>query len=166
MNIHFKITDKLLADIKSDLARKHPFADERYAFVACKRSSDRGGLLLLAQTFLSMPDEWYVDDPRYGCVFSSEAILQAMQFSLSNDACMFHVHRHDHYGVPWFSRTDLRESAKYVPDFWDVSPKLPHGTLVLSLDRAAGLCWYPGGGKPFKINKLTNVGIPVKDLGK
>jgi hypothetical protein len=89
-----------------------------------------------------------------------------MQFALTNDASMFHVHVHEHVGIPWFSRTDLRESRKFVPDFWNVRPNLPHGVIVLSADAAAGLCWYPGREKPISISHITAVGRPMRFLGR
>ena len=165
MKIHFKINRRLLDEIRADLSRPHPFAAERLGFIGCKLSSGREELLVLAHSYLSIPDDWYIDDPAYGCVFGPKAILHAMQFSKTNEASMFHVHLHDHRGLPWFSRTDLKESAKFVPDFWNVSALLPHGTLVLSRDRAAGLCWYPGHKKPHRIAKLSQVGWPMQDLG-
>ncbi len=165
MKIHFKITKALLHEIRTDLSRPHPFAEERLGFLGCKASSGRDGLLILAHSYLTTPDKWYIRDDNYGCVFGPDAILTAMKFSKANKACMFHVHMHGHSGVPWFSRIDLKESAKFVPDFWNVSSKLPHGTLVLSDNKAAGLCWYPKRPKPFRITKLSTVGWPMENLG-
>jgi hypothetical protein len=165
MTVHFKITAVLLDDIVADLRRPHPFAAERAGFIGCKVSGCRAGTLVLASSYISLPDDWYVDDQRFGCVFDSQAMRAAMQFALTNDASMFHVHLHDHDGLPSFSRPDIRESARYVPDFWNVKPMLPHGTLVLSADAAAGLCWYPQSKKPIRISKITAVGFPMRFLG-
>jgi hypothetical protein len=88
-----------------------------------------------------------------------------MQFALTHDASIFHVHLHDHDGLPWFSRPDLRESQRYIPDFWNVRPNLPHGTLVLSANGAAGLCWYPRRAKPIRVRRITALGFPMKLLG-
>ncbi len=165
MRIHFKITDFLLKSILDDLRRPHPFAEERMGFVASKPTWSREGLLLVAHSFLPTPDEWYIEDPNFGCVFGPDAIRTAMQYCLDKKACMFHVHLHDHEGLPWFSRADLRESANFVPDFFNVRPEIPHGTLVLSDNRAAGLCWYPGRSKPRRIDKVTAVGFPMRNIG-
>jgi hypothetical protein len=165
MNIHFKLTTGLLDTIRADLRRPHPFADERAGFIACKPSACRGGILVLAHTYIALEDEWYDDDPRFGCVFNSHAMRVAMQFALTHDASMFHVHLHDHDGLPWFSRPDLRESRRFVPDFWNVRPTLPHGTLVLSTDGAAGLCWYPRREKPIRMRRITALGFPITLLG-
>jgi hypothetical protein len=56
---------------------------------------------------------------------------------------------------------DLRETAKFVPDFWHVRPHLVHGAIVLSLDSAAGLCWHPQYSKPFQFSDLSTVGAPM-----
>ncbi len=60
-----------------------------------------------------------------------------------------------------FSRTDARESAKFVPDFWNVRPEMPHGALVASKDSLWGLCWYPGMSAPIEIGEFVVVGSPM-----
>lgn len=75
---------------------------------------------------------------------------------------MFHVHMHEHWGRPWFSHIDSRESAKFVPDFWNVRPEFPHGALVLSLDSVSGLCWMSQLNKPIRISKFSIVGAPLR----
>jgi hypothetical protein len=164
MNIHFKMTATMLDHVIADLRRPHPFAAERAGFIGCKVSRSREGILILAHTYLPLQDDWYADDQQYGCFFNANAMRSAMQFALTNEASIFHIHMHDHMGLPWFSRTDLRESRKFVPDFWNVRPNLPHGTLVVSVDSAAGLCWYPNEHKPTRISRITAVGFPMKFL--
>jgi hypothetical protein len=166
MNIHFKLTTPLLEDIITDLRRPHPFAEERAGFIGCKTSASRNGILVLAHTYLRLPDNWYVNDPNFGCVFNADAMRAAMQFALANDSSMFHVHLHDYSGATWFSRPDLQESSKFVPDFWNVKPALPHGALVLTPDGAAGLCWYPGQKYPARICQITAIGFPMKFLAR
>ena len=104
--------------------RPHPFAAERAGFIGCKVSRSRDGVLILAHTYLSLQDYWYSDDDRYGCFFNADAMRAALQFALTTDASMFHVHMHEHLGTPWFSRTDLRESSKFVSRLLDISTKL------------------------------------------
>lgn len=165
MKLHFKLSARLRDDMLADLRRPHPFADERAGFIGCKPAACSGGVLLLAHTYLPLRDDWYIDDPRFGCMFNGDAMRAAMQFALTNDAAMFHVHLHDYEGEPWFSRLDLRESRRFVPDFWNIKPKLPHGAIVLSADSAAGLCWYPRRQKPIRIFRITVVGFPMKFMG-
>jgi proteasome lid subunit RPN8/RPN11 len=162
MRIHFKIALDLYKAVHEDLVRPHKFADERMGFLVCKPSMAGNGTLILAQSYLITPDDWYIPDERFGCVFNSDAMRVAMQAALSQKASIFHVHVHDHYGEPWFSRADLRESREYVPNFWHVQPEHPHGTVVFSHDEIAGLCWLPGQEAPQIIQKFSIVGGPLK----
>ena len=75
---------------------------------------------------------------------------------------MFQVHQHPHIGIPWFSRTDVRENQKMVPDFFKVQPHLPHGALVLSDDAMSGLCWLPQTSKPTRICDFVTVGASMR----
>lgn len=162
MRIHFKIRQDLYRTIHKDLARPHPFAGERLGFLICRPTQARNDTVILAHDYLEMPDEWYIRDSRFGCVFNSDAMRTAMQAALTQNASIFHVHSHTHKGAPWFSRADLRESAEFIPNFWHVRPELPHGALVFSIDRIAGLCWYPGQIHPVKIQKCSIVGSPLQ----
>ncbi len=75
---------------------------------------------------------------------------------------MFHIHLHDHTGIPKFSKTDSREAAKFVPDFFNVQPNFPHGALILSKDSVVARCWYRLTETPAWISKITFVGSPMK----
>src|SRR6266849_4704180 len=79
MNVHFKLTVALLDDIVADLRRPHPFAAERAGFIGCKVSAFRSGILVLAHSYIPVPDDWYLDDPRFGCMFNADAMRAAMQ---------------------------------------------------------------------------------------
>ena len=92
------------------------------------------------------------------------AIRKAMQRAYNEPVGMFHVHMHDHRGSPWFSQVDLAENNKFVPDFWNVRPEMPHGALVLSRDSIACLCWDPSTRQPQSINKFTIVDAPLVNI--
>jgi hypothetical protein len=163
MKIAFKVTASLLQQVRADLARPHPFAAERVGFLACKVAALKSnGVIVLASSFHAVEDDDYQDDQRVGAMMGPAAIRKALQLAYNEPLAMFHVHSHDHYGRPWFSRTDLSETTKFVPDFWHVQPKFPHGAIVLSLDSMAGLCWVPGQRKPTCIVEFTVVGAPMK----
>jgi hypothetical protein len=68
---------------------------------------------------------------------------------------------HEHSGMPGFSRVDLTEYMKFVPDFFNAVPAMPHGAIVLSHDRAIGLCWRTQGAQPVQISQFTGVGAPL-----
>lgn len=161
----FKIPAHLLTDIRTDLTRPHPFAAERVGFIACSVAAlESQGLLVLARDFHPVDDADYLDDPSVGAMMGREAIREALQIAYKASVSMFHVHLHEHRGRPWFSRTDLREAANFVPDFWHVQPKIPHGAVVLSLDSLAGLCWIPGSFHkgPIRIWESVSVGAPMQ----
>lgn len=165
MRIRFKLRQNLLRAVLKDLRRPHAFAGERVGFFLCRPAQgDNDDLIILAEEFQSIADDDYVRNPRAGATMGSAAIRKALQCSYNRQASMFHVHLHDHRGRPEFSRTDTHESARFVPDFWNVQPGLPHGALVLSTDSACGKCWVPESKKPIEISEFVSVGIPVRWL--
>ena len=164
MNIRLKIPQSLLQTVRADLVRRHPFAAERVGFVSFAVGPMEGGIVLMAHQYLPVEDEDYVDDPRYGAYIGRGALRKALQLAYNNKASMFHVHMHEHVGMPRFSRVDLREYPKFVPDFWKVQPALPHGALLLSDDGAASLVWYPGAKLPLVPQEIWEVGATTQRL--
>lgn len=162
MTAHFKITRILLDRIRNNLARPHSFASERVGFVSCRVGAlPTGGIVVLANDYHPVADEDYLPNHTVGAMMGPAAIRKAMQYAYGAQSAMFHVHMHEHQGIPWFSRTDLSEAAKFVPDFWNVQPEMPHGALVLSLDSLAGVCWFPTSHEMKRISKITVVGAPL-----
>jgi hypothetical protein len=165
MRIRFKMTSRLLSEIMQDLVRPHIFAAERVGFVACRIGSlASSGIVVLAHSYLPVKDDDYVDLPGPAATMNSSAIRKALQFSYHNNAAMFHIHMHGHVGTPDFSHVDERECARFVPDFWNVQPEIPHGAIVLSSDSATGKCWYPRVPKPISIAEFVFVGSCVRCL--
>lgn len=159
MRIKFKIASSLLASVKADLLRPHPFAYERVGFLACRIGSLLpSGLVIIAGQYNRIDDDDYVPDESVGAMMGPNAIRKALQFAYNRPVCMFHVHQHDHTGQPRFSRIDRRETAKFVPNFWHVRPAMPHGAIILSKDSACGLCWYPKAANPIRVRDFTFVG--------
>jgi len=145
----------------NDLARPHPFAAERVGFLSCKAAETLSGLVILAAAYLSVVDEDYLPDWSVGAMMGPDAIRKALQYAYNSASSMFHVHLHNHEGMPAFSTTDLRESGKFVPDFFNVQPSLPHGAIILSQNSAVGRCWYRSMQAPVWISKITFVGSPM-----
>lgn len=163
MKILFKIRQQLLTHIIADLRRPHKYAAERVGFIACRFGALKpSGIVLLASDFLPVADEDYIDDQSVGAMMGDAAIRKALQFAFNTNVGMFHVHVHEHRGLPWFSRTDCRENSNFVPDFFHVRPHAPHGAVVLSLDSAAGLCWHPQTAEPYRISEFVFVGSPIR----
>lgn len=119
------------------------------------------GVVILAHDYRPVEDADYIDDPTVGAMMGPAAIRKGLEFALNNQVGIFHVHMHEHTGRPGFSRTDARESAKFVPDFWNVRPEMPHGALVVSKDSLYGKCWYPCMAAPIEIGEFVMVGSPV-----
>lgn len=166
MIIQFKITRKLLDEVRRDLDRRHPFAAERVGFISCKVGAlPAGGVVILAHAHHPVEDDDYLDDPTVGAMMGPGAIRKAMQRAYNENVSMFHVHMHDHLGTPWFSKIDIREAKKFVPDFWNVRPEMPHGALVFSMDSVAGLCWLPQTHQVEMVSKISIVGAPLINIG-
>jgi hypothetical protein len=165
MSCTFRLREDLLWRVHEDLSRPHPFAAERVGFFfgrAGRIASD--GLVILATDFEPVADEDYVNDPSVGAMMSTVAIRKALERALNGEAgdlSVFHVHRHEHGGAPWFSSIDLRESAKFAPSFFHVARKMPHGVIVLSRDQAAGLWWRSEDAKAQCIDRIVSVGAPL-----
>lgn len=162
MRIAFKITRNLLQNVLTDLRRPHPFAAERVGFLSCGVAGLKpAGWIILAQDFHPVADGDYMNDRTVGAMMGAGAIRRAMQVALTNQTCMFHVHIHEHRGKPRFSAIDLSETAKFIPDFWHVCPKLVHGATVLSANSMAGRCWHPHLPTPIPISEFSIVGSPM-----
>jgi len=164
--ILFRAGGDLLESVRADLRRPHPFAAERVGFLLCRAGLlDCGGAVVLAAGYHAIEDGDYLEDPRVGAMMGPAAIRKAMQRAYNGgaqDIALFHVHMHDHLGLPGFSRVDVTESMKFVPDFFNAVPLMPHGAIVLSADRAIGLCWRARTVKPIPIDRFSTVGAPLR----
>jgi len=151
MKILFRAPSSFFDQIRKDLARPHPFAWERVAWVTARAAAGADHIVLLGADYFPVANTDYVKDPRVGAMMSQEAIRKALEVALLNPFGIFHIHMHDHKGTPGFSAVDLREQPKFVPDFFKVRPELPHGALVLSHDRLAGRVWF----SPDKVSRIS-----------
>lgn len=167
MNVQLRMTRHIYNQIRADLSRPHPFAGERVGFLFAKHGlADGDTILVLPANYQVIPDDQYIDDPKVGAKINSIAIRNAMQRSMDNGESVFHVHMHEHLGRPAFSRLDRRELFFLIQSFQNVSPKLPHGAMVLSYDDTAALIWLPNEEKPVSVAKITVVGYPVTFHGE
>ena len=163
MKLVFRIERKLLERIRADLRRPHPFAHERVGFISAKAGAlPADGVTILAVDYHPVADDHYLNDPRVGAMMGSAAISKALEIAYGAKASMFHVHLHEHAGTPRFSSTDTRESAKFVPDFFKVAPKMPHGALVWSHDRAVGRCWLPATRQPVELSDVIAMALCIE----
>lgn len=167
--IIFRARSDLLASVRQDLHRPHRFAAERVGFLICRAGRlGARGLVVLAVGYDPIADEDYLDDPSVGAMMGPAAIRGAMQRAYNGgaaDLAIFHIHMHGHYGQTGFSKIDDLESRKFVPDFFNVAPAMPHGAIVLSLDQAVGRCWSEPGAEAVPIDRFASVGAPLITWG-
>ncbi len=157
-----RIPAALAAAIRADLQRQHPFAFERVGFVSVATGKAAGGeLVIVASHYHPVPDDEYIESAGVGARIGGAAIRRAMQETLVSGRGMFHVHLHDHRGVPEFSATDRSEQPRLMPSFIAVTPTMPHGMLLLSKDRAAAWVWM-SGEVPCTPRRTVVVGYPLQ----
>jgi hypothetical protein len=161
MSTTFKIGRDLLAAARADLARPHAFAAERMGFVSCRASGSRSTLVILAEDYHPIADDHYVRDWTVGARMNGDAIRAALQIALSGRRSIFHVHMHEHRGTPGFSPVDVREHRRFVPDFFNVVPSMPHGALVLSLDGGTGVVCVDTRATFLSLDEFVVVGSPL-----
>lgn len=165
MIFHFRITRALLLQVHADLSRPHSHAGERVAFISCRPAPLMNGAMeILAADFHPVADDDYERDATVGAMLGAGAFRKSLQIAYNAPLSMFHAHRHEHYGRPRFSKVDLLEAHKYVPDFSKVRPGFPHGILVLSHDSASGLAWNPNTRSPVEIACIRVIGSPIHEI--
>jgi hypothetical protein len=162
MKIRFKITSPLLTTIRIDLRRPHAFAHERVGFIAAGLAAAHDELLILAREYRPVRDDEYLPDPRVGAMMSAEAIRRARQWAMDERVAIFHVHTHGGLGIPGFSGIDIRENAKFVPNFVSIAPHSVHGAIVLSDKAAFGQVWINRTSPQLFIAGFSEVGIPLR----
>jgi hypothetical protein len=162
MKIRFKITSALLATIRVDLRRPHSFAHERVGFIAAGLASAHDELQILAQAYRPVRDDEYLPDRSVGAMISDQAIRRARQWAMDDRVAIFHVHSHGGCGIPGFSSIDVRENAKFVPNFVSVAPQCVHGAIVLSDTAAFGQVWLGRTSPHPFITAFSEVGMPIR----
>lgn len=162
MSSLLRVPSDLLREVHQDLSRPHAFAAERVGFLFCRTALAGPGLRLsLATSYIPVQEDEYLEDDSVGAMIGSDAIRAAMQRGLDTGDGVFHVHRHEHLGSPWFSGVDIECLVRLAPSFHAVSPGNVHGGLVLSRDSASTLTWTDGAGRA-EPGWVTFVGVPMR----
>jgi hypothetical protein len=160
--VRVRLTAAMIKEMRTDLRRTHPFAAERIGFLSVSPGAgENGDLLVLGLEYHGVADEHYLDDPMVGARIGGDAIRGAMDQIRVSRRGMFHVHLHEHRGVPMFSPTDSREQPLLVQAFRVMNDAAPHGMLVLSEDKASAWIWMPGSSQPVRPKSISVVGYPL-----
>jgi len=162
MNVHFKTPLGFFDTVRADVRRPHTFAAERVGFVLAGAAAAGPDVLLLARGYLPVEDGDYLYEPRVGAMIGPAGIRKALQEAYRTCSGLFHIHMHEHRGQPLFGSIDRRESSRFVPSFFNASPKVPHGVLLLSADAACGLVWVTPKAGPRVLDSITWPGLPRK----
>lgn len=166
MRVQFKITCTQLKAMRADLERPHEFAYERVGFLFCRFGSlVRGGVVVLALDYVPVSDDDYIPGSGLAAMIGPGAFRKALQRVLTDTVGAFHVHMHPHDGIPWPSGIDRSETAKFVPDFFNVRENVPHGAIILSNDRLSGRIWPGVDRKPISITEVKFIGAPLLSFG-
>lgn len=121
-----------------------------------------GKVLVLAVDYQTVDDDNYLEDENVGAKINSNAIRAAMQNSINLKCGCFHVHLHDHSGIPSPSRTDRRELPGIVESLANVAPSEVNGYLILSDDSAMSQVYMPGKRHLMDVNLVSIIGDPVQ----
>lgn len=163
--IRLRVTTTLLERMLMDLRRPHPFAFERIGFLCCTQVKVPSGYLLLGYRYVAIDDDRYIPDKSVGARFDGTTIRTGMQLALAERATLFHVHVHEHTGVPRMSQVDAREMQQLMPCFVNVCPERLHGALVLSMDHAYARVWGTAlEATGIDVSRITSVGDGVRVL--
>jgi hypothetical protein len=148
--------------IRTDLNRRHAFAHERVGFLTVGASLlDDGALLLIVRDYSRVDDADYEEDPSCGARIGGGAFRKALERAYRARSGLVHIHSHGGPGLPVFSKIDLKSGKEFVPGFFEAIPSMPHGMMVLSSDRAAGLFWLHKRGAPAPLRSVAFVGAPL-----
>jgi hypothetical protein len=162
MRVIFRITRKMLDDVKRDLSRPHPVALERIGFIYVRPGTISEGHLLLATGYQPVRDEHYVESKtgHSACaIINRYAITEAMQRSLNSREGVFHVHMHD-VGVHFaFSTVDLKSLNCLMPSFYNINQKVLHGALLITRKGVIGKYWTPDK-RSHNLTRISVIGYP------
>lgn len=165
MKIEIRMPSVLRAEAMADLMRPHPFAFERVGFLSSNCSwLAPDHIVVLLNKYHPVPNEHYLDDDDAGASIGSDSICDALARILQTGRGQFHVHLHEHRGIPRPSRVDLIGLPPMVRSFAVAAPSQASGYLILSEDSAWAEVSVPNHLRPLAATKITSVGFPFQRL--
>lgn len=163
MNITLKIDGSVLDSMRSDLARPHFFAHERIGFLTAGATFSGQDLMLLVRNYTPVEDDDYERAPGVGARIGSNAMRKAVQSVYRPAGALLHIHTHGGLGRPGFSGIDLASADEFVPGFFETTPRMPHGLLVLSNNSVRGQVWLTPNGPALPISRFTRIGDSIQN---
>jgi hypothetical protein len=134
-NIKIRIPAVIHVEMLNDLKRSHPHAFERVGFLfTTSKILACGDMLVLAKKYCPVADEDYVKDSSVGARINSDAIRKSMQEIFTTKCGCFHVHLHNHSGIPSPSFTDITSLPSVAQSFSNISGNQVNGIMILSND--------------------------------
>jgi hypothetical protein len=131
----FRIPKRIHEQMLEDLKRPHEFAAERVGFLfTISKQINENTTLIIAQEYKMVADNNYIDDPRVGAKIGSRAIRGSMQEIFNRKGGCFHVHLHDHRGIPSPSFTDSESLPGIADSFANIGAQQANGFIILSED--------------------------------
>lgn len=164
MIVTIRGTQELWDKARADLRRPSSVSGERIGFVLGRSAESQGRTTIILCEYLAVPDSMYERDSSVGARIGSSAIRMVMQRALDGGLGVFHVHRHEHVGVPSFSSVDLQSLAELAPCFARLVPAMCSGGIVLSNDCAAASIWVER--KRTTVQRVMSIGVPLQDLSR
>lgn len=162
-HIKFRIPIPILREMHMDLRRPHAFAFERVGllFTRSKVLSDKT-ILILATHYKPIDDNDYVEDHSVGAKINSGSIRKGMQEVFNHKGGCFHVHLHEHNGVPGPSGTDIKGIPGVVDSFSNISGDQVNGYVILSNDSFFASIRTVKGKPLVSPTMIAAVGYPMQ----
>jgi len=148
------IKSKVYENIRRDLQRPHPYAAERVGFVFVKSINNK----LEVTEYMTVPDKFYIKDPSVGASINHQAISTAMMRAFKTKEGILQVHEHGGYGIPRFSKTDIKSHPDFLQSFRNAHSKGIHGFILLSKDRVLTRYWPVGQSNYLDTANVTIIG--------
>ena len=161
-NVVLRLPKALVDKARRDLRRPHETALERVGFLVVTSARTEGDqLLVLGLEYQAIPDDQYVASRGAGTRIGTVAIRNAITRAMTGARGIFHIHLHEHEGIPHFSDTDRREQPRLAQSLVAAAPAESHGMIVLSADAANAWVWPADGDGAVVPARLVIVGDPM-----
>lgn len=133
-NIKFRITKDLFELISNDLKKEHNHAWERVGFIKTRSRIINDKVIITAFDYIQVDDRDYIYDDTVGARINSDSIRKAMQHSLTEKCGIFHVHSHNHLGLPYESTDDIEGIQPMMNSICCVNSNEFYGYTIFSED--------------------------------